>query len=42
VRQRSETSWVHKLAHRDDPSREMIVTVMVFDVPSPNDESSQG
>lgn len=40
VRQRTETSWVYKLAHRDDPNREMIVTVMVFDVPSPNDESS--
>lgn len=34
IRQRSETSWVFKFAHRDDPNREMFVTVMVFDVPA--------
>ncbi|MBU9477990.1 hypothetical protein [Burkholderia multivorans] len=33
IRQRSETSWMFRFAHRDDPNREMTVTVMVFDVP---------
>jgi hypothetical protein len=37
LKQRSETSWVYKFAHRDDPNREMFVTVMVFDVPSPDE-----
>lgn len=34
IRQRSETSWQYKFAHRDDPNRELIVTVLAFDVPS--------
>lgn len=33
IRQRSETSWVYRFVHRDDPNREMTITVMVFDVP---------
>ncbi|WP_080405399.1 hypothetical protein [Burkholderia ubonensis] len=33
VQRRSETSWTFRFDHRDDPSREMTVTVMVFDVP---------
>jgi len=31
----SETSFRYKLTHRDDPNREMTVTVMAFDVPQP-------
>jgi len=34
VKQRSETSWVYRFSHRDDPNREITVTLMVFDVPS--------
>ncbi|MBC3229987.1 hypothetical protein [Serratia fonticola] len=33
LRQRSETSWVFRFIHRDDPNRQMTITVMVFDVP---------
>jgi len=33
VKQRSETSWMFRFTHRDDPDREMTVTVVVFDVP---------
>lgn len=33
LRQRSESSWVYRFAHRDDPNREMTVTIMAFDVP---------
>ncbi|MBR8030110.1 hypothetical protein KDX27_41255 [Burkholderia cenocepacia] len=33
IMQRSETGWMFRFAHRDDPNREMTVTVMVFDVP---------
>ena len=29
----SETSFRYVLAHRDDPSREMILTILAFDVP---------
>ena len=34
VKQRSETSWIFKFAHRDDPNREMTIAVMVFEVPA--------
>lgn len=34
LRQRSESSWVYRFAHRDDPNREMTVTVMAFDIPT--------
>ncbi len=30
----SETSFRYVLGHRDDPSREMILTVLAFDVPT--------
>jgi hypothetical protein len=33
--QTSESSSRYVLAHRDDPNREMIITVMAFDVPHP-------
>lgn len=33
VKKRSETSWVYRFAHREDPNREMSITVMAFDVP---------
>jgi hypothetical protein len=29
----SETSFRYVLAHRDDPRREMILTILAFDVP---------
>ena len=34
VGQQSETSFRYTFAHRDDPNREMTLTVMAFDVPS--------
>ena len=34
IRKRSETSWVYRFTHRDDPNREMTITIMAFDVPS--------
>lgn len=34
LRKRSESSWAYRFAHRDDPNREMTVTIMAFDVPS--------
>jgi hypothetical protein len=34
LRQRSESSWVYRFAHRDDPNREMTLTVMAFDIPT--------
>lgn len=30
---RSETGWTYRFAHRDDPNRQMLVTVLAFDVP---------
>jgi hypothetical protein len=33
IRQRSETSFQYTFAHKDDPNREMFLTVMAFDVP---------
>ncbi|ALP66610.1 hypothetical protein AN416_21700 [Paraburkholderia caribensis] len=33
IAERSETSWTFRFAHRDDPNREMTITVLVFDVP---------
>lgn len=33
IRQKTETSWQYRFTHRDDPNREMIITVMAFDVP---------
>lgn len=35
VRQISETSWEYLFSHRDDPARDMAITVMAFDVPRP-------
>jgi hypothetical protein len=29
-----ETKYRYKFAHIDDPNRELIITVMVFDIPS--------
>ena len=34
VEQRSETSFRYVFAHRDDPNREMVLTVIAFDVPT--------
>lgn len=36
IRQVSETSWEYRFTHRDDPAREMTLTVMAFDVPMPD------
>lgn len=36
IRQASETSWEYRFSHRDDPGREMTITVMAFDVPTPD------
>ena len=33
MRQSSETSWQYRFAHRDDANREIIMTVLTFDVP---------
>jgi len=33
LKQPSETSFRYVFAHRDDPNREMTLTVMAFDVP---------
>ncbi|WP_174522260.1 hypothetical protein [Sphingobium amiense] len=33
IRQKTETSWQYRFTHRDDPNREMVITVMAFDVP---------
>ncbi len=33
LRKRSETSFQYLFAHKDDPNREMIVSVLAFDVP---------
>ena len=41
IRQCSESSWQYKFSHRDDPNREMIITVMAFDVPSPENTGPQ-
>lgn len=38
LRKRSETSWVYRFSHRDDPNREMTITIMAFDVPSADGE----
>lgn len=32
---RSETSWLYRFSHRDDPNKEMHIAVLAFDVPSP-------
>lgn len=34
LRQNSETSWTYLFSHKDDPNREMTVTVMAFDTPT--------
>ncbi len=34
IRQESETNFRYVFANRDDPNREMILTVLAFDVPS--------
>jgi hypothetical protein len=34
VRQVSETAFQYVFAHRDDPNRELLLTVLVFDVPT--------
>lgn len=39
LRTRSETSWMYRFSHRDDPNREMTITVMAFDIPSEIDVS---
>lgn len=38
----SETSFRYVFAHRDDPNREMTVTVLAFDVPQPLGRSPAG
>lgn len=37
----SETSLRYVLGHRDDPNREMILTVLAFDVPQPGGRQSE-
>ena len=34
IEKRTETSFRYKYAHRDDPNREMVLTVIAFDVPN--------
>lgn len=34
LKHRSETSWVYLFVNRDDPNRELIVTIMAFEIPS--------
>jgi hypothetical protein len=33
INRQSETNFQYIFAHRDDPNREMLLTVMAFDVP---------
>lgn len=40
IRKNSETSWTYLFSHRDDPKREMTVTVLAFDVPTPTEKDS--
>ncbi|WP_186038858.1 hypothetical protein [Burkholderia gladioli] len=38
----SETRFRYVFGQRDDPNREVILTVMVFDIPAPREHSSNG